>query len=157
MIFAVKMWIFGLVAAAAATAVLYELLPKGSIRAIARVTGGLTMLLVLIRPLLGLDLWDFQWKYDGYRQEIDRQIQIYQEENQQQMAAIIQEKTQAYISEKAEQLGVTCQAEVEVALVDGIWQPVSATLHIPRHQELSHILSEDLGLGEDQQHWEVTP
>ena len=32
MISAVKMWIFGLVAAAAATAVLYELLPKGSSR-----------------------------------------------------------------------------------------------------------------------------
>lgn len=157
MISAMKIWILGLVAAAAVTAMLYELLPKGSTRAIARLTGGLTMLLVLIRPLLGLDLADFQWKYDGYRQEIDRQIQIYQEENQQQMETIIQEKTQAYISEKAEQLGVTCRAEVEVQWMDGTWQPISVTLDIPKHQALSRILAEDLGLEETQQHWEVAP
>ena len=47
-------WLLGLVAAALILTVLRALMPKGSIRPVARVTAGLVLLLVLLRPLAGL-------------------------------------------------------------------------------------------------------
>lgn len=47
-------WLLGLVAAALILTVLRALVPKGSIRPVARVTAGLVLLLVLLRPLAGL-------------------------------------------------------------------------------------------------------
>ena len=47
-----RTWLFGIVAAAMALALLYALVPKGALLTVAKCTGGLIMLLVVIRPLL---------------------------------------------------------------------------------------------------------
>ena len=50
-----KTWLFGVIAAAMALSILYALVPKGALLTIAKCTGGLIMLLVVVRPLLALD------------------------------------------------------------------------------------------------------
>ena len=47
-----KTWLFGVIAAAMALSILYALVPKGALLTIAKCTGGLIMLLVVVRPLL---------------------------------------------------------------------------------------------------------
>ena len=57
-------WLLGLVAAALILTVLRALVPKGSIRPVARVTAGLVLLLVLLRPLAGLGGGSLRVRYD---------------------------------------------------------------------------------------------
>ena len=103
-----RTWLFGIVAAAMVLSILYALLPKGALLTVARCTGGLIMLLVVIRPLLALDLTGVHTDYEAWQRTIQQQTDDYADANRQEMAAIIQQETAAYISEKAAALGLTC-------------------------------------------------
>ena len=151
-----RTWLFGIVAAAMVLSILYALLPKGALLTVARCTGGLIMLLVVIRPLLALDLTGVHTDYEAWQRTIQQQTDDYADANRQEMAAIIQQETAAYISEKAAELGLTCSPEVTCQLQDGVPFPVEVTMDIPKNAALSRIIAEDLAIGTDCQHWRET-
>lgn len=95
-----KTWLFGVIAAAMALSILYALVPKGALLTVAKCTGGLIMLLVVVRPLLALDPAALHIRYEEWDRLIGQQTEAYTAENQQKMEAIIQKETAAYISEK---------------------------------------------------------
>ena len=148
-----RTWLFGIVAAAMALSVLYALVPKGTFLTVAKCTGGLIMLLVVIRPLLALDLAGLHVDYREWERTVQQQTDDYTAANQQEMAAIIQQETAAYISEKAAALGLTCHPEVTCALRDGVPFPAEVTMDIPKNAALARIIVEDLAIGTDCQHW----
>lgn len=156
MIEGIKEWLLGLIAAAMCLSVLYALLPKGAIQAIAKVTGGMVLLLVLLRPLLGAKLDGIELRYDDYQQQIDSQISTYREAHLQQMETLIQQETGAYISEKAGQMGISCEIQVETQLVDGVPVPTAVWLETQKDAALAAWIAGELGIDEAQQHWEVS-
>lgn len=101
-------WLLGLVAAALILTVLRALVPKGSIRPVARVTAGLVLLLVLLRPLAGLGGRSLRVRYDELEREITARIEDYQTLHENELESIIADSTAAYISEQAAHLGLTC-------------------------------------------------
>ena len=103
-------WLLGLVAAALILTVLRALMPKGSIRPVARVTAGLVLLLVLLRPLAGLGGGSLRVRYDELEREITARIEDYQALHENKLESIIADSTAAYISEQAAHLGLTCRA-----------------------------------------------
>ena len=151
-----RTWLFGIVAAAMALALLYALVPKGALLTVAKCTGGLIMLLVVIRPLLALDLNGLQVGYEEWERTIQQQTDDYTAANQQEMEVIIQQETVAYISEKAAELGVACHPEVTCQLWDGVPFPVEVTMDIPKNAALSRIIAADLGIDEGHQRWRET-
>lgn len=151
-----RTWLFGIVAAAMVLSILYALIPKGALLTIAKCTGGLVMLLVVLRPLLTLDMDSLRWQYEAWEGTIQQQTEAYTDANRQEMAAIIQQETAAYISEKAAALGLTCHPEVVCQERDGVPFPVEVTLDIPRNPALAEVIGTDLGIGEDCQHWQET-
>ena len=154
MIQMLKEWLFGLVAAAMLLAMLNTLLPKRVFQAIGKVTGGLILMLVLLRPILGLRWDDLSGKYRDYEQQIEQQTEAYTRENQREMENIIEQRLNAYIWETAAQMGLDCKAEVETQLRDGVPYPVSVTLYREDHEELSNRISQELGIAPEQQRWE---
>ena len=154
MIQMLKEWLFGLVAAAMLLAMLNALLPKRVFYAIGKVTGGLILMLVLLRPILGLRWDDLSGKYRDYELQIELQTEAYTQENYQQMADIIEQRLNAYIWETAAQMGLDCEAEVETQLRDGVPYPVSVTLYSDYHEGLSDRIFRELGIAPEQQHWE---
>ena len=124
-------WLLGLVAAALILTVLRALVPKGSIRPVARVTAGLVLLLVLLRPLAGLGGGSLRVRYDELEREITARIEDYQTLHENELESIIADSTAAYISEQAAHLGLTCRAEVRCEVRDGTPQPASAAMDIP--------------------------
>ena len=60
-----RTWLFGIMAAAMALSILYALVPKGALLTIAKCTGGLVMLLVVVRPLLALAPGELHLQYEG--------------------------------------------------------------------------------------------
>ncbi len=147
-------WLLGLVAAALILTVLRALMPKGSIRPVARVTAGLVLLLVLLRPLAGLGGGSLRVRYDELEREITARIEDYQALHENEMESIIADSTAAYISEQAAHLGLTCRAEVRCEVRDGTPQPASAAMDIPYDAQLAAAIADDLGIPAEKQSWQ---
>lgn len=149
-----KAWIFAIMAAAICLTVLDALVPKGTIRSIAKMTGGLMMFLVVLWPLTGGQLPEVFWEYDSCQQNVNDRIDTYQQSYLQEMEAIIEEQTGAYISEKAEQMGIVCTVRVETETENGVPVPSSVTLNIPKDVDFSRWIEREIGIGEAKQIWE---
>lgn len=147
-------WLLGLVAAALILTVLRALMPKGSIRPVARVTAGLVLLLVLLRPLAGLGGGSLCVRYDELEREITARIEDYQALHENELESIIADSTAAYISEQAAHLGLTCRAEVRCEVRDGTPQPASAAMDIPYDAQLAAAIADDLGIPAEKQSWQ---
>ena len=145
-----------LLAAAMALALRYALVPKGALLTVAKCTGGLIMLLVVIRPLLALGLNGLQVGYEEWERTIQQQTDDYTAANQQEMEVIIQQETVAYISEKAAELGLTCSPEVTCQLQDCVPFPVELSMDIPKYASRSRFIAADLGIDEAHQRWRET-
>ena len=151
-----RTWLFGIVATAMALSILYALVPKGTFLTVAKCTGGLIMLLVVIRPLLALDLEGLHVDYQEWERTIQQQTDDYTAAKQQEIEAIIQQETAAYISEKAAGLGLSCSPEVTCQLQDGVPFPAEVRMDIPKNAALSRIIAADLGIDEAHQRWRET-
>ena len=143
----IRQWLLGVLAAAMALSLLYALLPKGAVRGAARATGGLILLLVV------LGLSDLALRYEDLSRDMERQAEAYRQEGQAQLELGIQQRTAAYISEKAAQLGLSCRPRVETAWRDGVPYPSGVTLDIAENQALAEVLTDELGIPPSQQHW----
>ena len=147
-------WLLGLVAAALILTVLRALVPKGSIRPVARVTAGLVLLLVLLRPLAGLGGWPLRARYYELEREITALIEDYQTLLENELESIIADSTAAYISEIAASLGIDCRVQVEVLTEDGLPLPYGASLDVERDQVLSDYMAQELGIPASRQSWQ---
>lgn len=151
-----RTWLFGIMAASMALAILYALVPKGAILTAAKCTGGLIMLLVVLHPLAALEPGELHMDYSDWVYTIQQQTDNYTAANQQEMERIIQRETAAYISEKAAELGLTCHPEVVCQLCDDVPLPVEVTLDIPKNMALAEIICSELNIAECCQYWRET-
>ena len=78
---AFRVWLMGLMAVALILTVLSSVLPEGSVKKIAGVTGGLVLLMVILQGAERLDLGKLQLSYDDYSRQINEQIKAFQEKN----------------------------------------------------------------------------
>lgn len=154
MIETLREWTFGLVAAAMLLSMLNVLLPKRVFQGIGRITSGMILMLVLLRPVLELRWEDLSGKFRDYELQIDRQIEAYTMDNQQQMEDIIEQQLSAYVWETAAQMGLDCEAEVETQLRDDVPYPVSVTLYTDYNETLSDRIFRELGITPERQYWE---
>ena len=151
---AFRIWLIGLMAVSILLTVLSTLLPEGTMKKIAGVTGGLVLLLTLLRGIKRLDLADIRLSYENCSLQISSQMKIYEAESRQNMESLIQERCSAYISEQAEALGLVCNPLVETMWTEeNIPLPVAVAMDIPFHEELSRILAENLGIDATNQKW----
>lgn len=147
-----RSWLLGVIAAAAALSILYALIPKGKLLAIAKVTGGLVLLLVMLRPLPGLDL-DALPDLLGSADAIRADAEVMQTETQEALSALIADKTAAYIQAKAAEMGLDCRAEVRCEERGGTPFPAQVTLDIPRSPALEDVIEKDLDIPAQEQFW----
>lgn len=148
-----RQWLLGLMAVAFVLTLLYALLPAGAVRRVARSSGALVLLLALLGPLRGWDTSGLSPDLSALSRELDEQIAQYEQQNQTQLALGIQQRCAAYISEKAAQLNIRCQPQVETELREGIPCPSRVTLDVPKHQPLSELIEQDLGIPPESQFW----
>lgn len=155
-------WLLSITCAAMIAALADALCPKGFPRKLVRAAGGLLLLLAVLEPVKGLEsgelggiLAKYQAQYDGYAETMTA-------ENQEQMKAIIERQTAAYISDKAAALGieetqvwVTCRLTQE-----GFAAPESVTVRGRGEQTawdaLSRAITADFALEPEAQTLERT-
>ena len=146
---ALRTWLYGVFCAALLLTLTQGLLPKGKLRSLASLAGGLILLLALLRPLGVGRNWD--WDASAFQAEVERRQEELHSERQAQLAAIIAEETEAYIWEKG---GDLKSVKVEVRETDGVLLPWSAELGCLYGEALSRMLSEDLGIPGERQYYE---
>ena len=149
-----RSWLLSVMSAALILAMIYTLVPKGTIRTIAQFTGGLVLILVILQPLLQLDPGSWKLQYREYETQIDEQIDTYRKDYQEELRTIIEEETAAYISGKGLELGIQCRPVVTTKLRDDIPYPAEVTLDTEWDEALSRYITQELDIPAENQHWQ---
>ena len=154
MMSAVREWLTAIVAVSILLSLVQTLIPEGSIRKIAGFTGGLLLLIVLIRPIPGVDFQRLQLDLSDYEAAVsERQAELQQAE-QEDMIQLIESRTGAYISDKAKALGLSVEVRVNTKTgPEGVPIPVSVQLRGPYSELLAVYIEEELGITRERQVW----
>ncbi len=154
---AVKTYLLSVAAVSLLLALIQAILPNGAAKRTATMAGGLLVILAVLSPLAKLD-------YDSLARSIAR-IQIETEAletgvsvgNRELMADIISERCQAYILDKAEEMGVMLQVEITVSQGTGYPYPTEAilrgTVTETQRSILTAYIADDLGIPAESQTW----
>lgn len=154
MIGAVRTWLTSVVLVSVLLSAVQTLIPPGSVRKAANFTGGLILLLVLLRPVLGTNLDRLEVDFSDYQTAVEERQSELAGERTEAMASIIAERTEAYIWDKAGELGVDVTTRVKTRTGgDGIPVPWSVELTGDRSQALSSYLETELGIPAERQVW----
>ena len=150
----IKTWLLGIVLTAFAGELARQLAPGGKEQAFVRFAAGLLLVLAVLQPLASLP---------QRRLELERAVpwegweageEDYQKDWQEALSSVIAEKTQAYIWDKANQLGLACRAEVSVAAGEGgIPLPDRAVIYGPYSGELARCIEEEVGIPAEKLIW----
>lgn len=155
----IKEWIVGLTSVSVLLAAAKTLIPKGSVRQIGEFACGLLLLITMASPLMELDAEALGAALTEHHIAQTQSTGLLAIENTELIKEIIQEKTCAYISDKAEELGLKCTAEVEYEYSeDGRAFPVSVTVKgdwtEEQRRKLERLIESDLAVPKDNQTYE---
>lgn len=148
-----RTWLLGVVACAVLVSIAGQLAPDGAVRRAARFTGGMLLMLALLRPLLRLELSAPELDLNAFH---DAAAQLEQELAARQsstLSARIAEETGAYIEDKADELGISVRAEVTTEETEGVPLPASVRLYGGKNEALSAYIAHELGIAEERQEW----
>ena len=154
MINMLRSWLTSVIMVTMLLSLAQVLLPKGSVQKIASFTGGLLLLLALLRPLLGADVSDLLPDLQQVQAEIEQRQEELQQVETGYWEQSIAEKTEAYILDKAAQIGWegTVRVEVELSL-EGLPVPSGLEMSGPYCRELEQELAQELGIPVERQVW----
>ncbi len=154
MIGAVRSWLTSIAAVTLMLTVVQTLVPEGTLRKISGFTGGLLLLAALLQPVLKTDLGRLRLDFSDYEAAIGERAAELDAAGKEELAAIIAGRTAAYISDKADALGLRVTARVETEPgVDGTPLPASAELTGPYSRELADWIAGELGIPAERQVW----
>lgn len=156
MIAAARNWVASIAAVTLILTVVQAVVPEGTVRKITGFTGGLLLLAALLQPVLRTDLGRLRLDFSDYRKAIEERAEELNAAGKEELAAIIAGRTAAYISDKADALGLAVTVRVETepgADGEGIPVPASAELTGPYSQSLADWIAEELGIPAERQVW----
>ena len=155
----IRQWMMGMACAAMAAALAQSLAPEGGPKQMCRLAGALVLLLATVSPLLRLDEKALSRLTRDYQAASWETAGALEEENDILYETIIEERTAAYILDKAGELGISCQAEVEYRYgQEGVPYPdqvrIWGSWTQEQRQALERVLEEDLGIPPERQIFE---
>lgn len=154
MMAALREWLLSVVVVSLLLAVAGQMIPEGSIRKIAGFTGGLILLLTLLQPVLQTDLGRLRLDRDSYGRAIEQRQSELEKNTDKELTALIAQKSEAYILDKATQLGLSITVSIRTETgTDGVPCPAEATVQGPRSEVLAAYIEEELGIPPERQVW----
>lgn len=152
-------WIRALVGAAVFCALAAALCPEGRPKRVLRAACGVVMAAALLSPVAALDTEALPKAMARYSEAARRQAESAAESADRLNRTIIESECEAYILDKAAQLGLDgLRAEVTARWSDeGFWYPWEARLGGPEsgRAELGRLIEAELGIPAERQSWEA--
>jgi stage III sporulation protein AF len=104
-------------------------MPQGSVKKVGKLVGGLVLLLTISAPIIRLEPVDLSVALTKQKFKQSGSSSLLEIENTNLVKKIIAEQTNAYISDKAAELGIDCAVDVIFSFTeDGEAYPISVTL-----------------------------
>lgn len=156
------MWIIRLTGAALISASAITLAPEGGAKRVVRLVCGLLSVAALLSIGADIDLGVYFDSIAEYRAAAEALVSDAEEEAETMKRIIIEERTAAYILDKAAELGAE---DFSVSVTadwngEGYWYPVSAhiTAVISERQRrtIADYMESELGIAEERQDWNVS-
>lgn len=153
---AARLWLLSILSASLVCALADALMPPGAVKRVGRMVCGLVLTAVILSPLVSLDLESGgQWLEDYFAAVEQREGEL-EEQAEEGRKAIIEESYEAYILDKAAQLGLSCTVEVECQTdKDGLCLPkeirITGALTAQEKVNLTRILEEELAVPPEEQ------
>ena len=149
-----KSWLLGIVLTSLASGLARQLAPQGKEQAMVRLAGGLLLTLAILRPLAGRNWERIELDAGGLALQESELADSYRKNQQEALSAIIEQKIEAYIWDKANRLGLSCTAAVTTVCGEGgIPLPDAVFIHGPYSGELARCLEEEVGIPAEKQIW----
>ena len=152
-----RRYILAIVTAAILGGILTGIVRDGSCGKLLKLMCGVFFLLTAIQPITGVRIPDLSQWVQAYSSEAEQAAQWGENYFARQREAIIKEKTEAYILDKAGQLGLQLQAEVSVSETEEPvpWAVVlSGEVKPDQKRRLEAILEQELGIARENQQWQ---
>ena len=152
-----RSYLFSVCAAALLSALVPMLISQSRIRKTAEFAGALLLLIVVVSPVVRLELSDFRHIISSYMLDSFETFSSETDNDNNFLVAYILEQTETYILDKAEALGM--QVETEVTLNGDTLYPLPEKVIVCgrytswQKEQLSSILSRDLGIPPEHQEW----
>jgi len=156
-----RSWLIGITAAATVLALADCLMPEGSVKRVGKFAGGLLLMLAILRPVLSLDYEVLAGSLANYRYEVQEYSTSLEIENERLKKIIIEDRTGAYIRDKAVELGVNCTVEVQCRMNENEQlYPASVTVYGEmthgQQEELTCIIESEIAIPPEMQRYERT-
>lgn len=155
----VRQWLLGVACTAMVLALVDSLVPAGNTKKVCRLAGGLALLVAAVGPILRIDEEFLSYAIEEYQAMGQNYEKILEEKNALLYQTIIEDTAAAYIVDKAEEFGISCQAEVTFSYdEDGVPSPWEVTARgrwtEEQRVELSRLVEEELGVPIQRQYYE---
>ena len=152
----IRSWILSVTVSAMIIALAEGLMPAGAVKKVAKLTGGLVLMLGILQPIVRLDYEELFIVANGL-ENITLETQTEQQEsNNELMKSIIEQETAAYVLDKAQTLGYSCTVSITCELGENnIPYPDSAEirglLDENQQRKMTKFINEDLGIPKEKQ------
>lgn len=154
MMAAVREWLETVVLVTMLLALVESMIPEGAVRRIAGFTGGVILLIALLRPLLSEESTGLRLDLERYTAALEARQEELAEAGSRALANGIAERTEAYILDKAAALGLSARVTVRTETgEDGVPVPAAAEVTAAWSPELAEYMEQELGIPEERQVW----
>lgn len=154
---AVTKYLLAVAAAGMLVSLMLPLLPEGSPRRVGNFVGSLLVILAVLSPLRSLDPSDMAEAIARIRTEGREAVTGVEVGSRELLAAIIKEDCEAYIWDKAREMGLELEVVVTVDEGTGYPYPTGAVLTgavtAAQQEILSRWMEENLGIAREEQEW----
>lgn len=148
-----RSWLMSVTACAVLVSIAEQVTCGDTMRRAVRFTGGLLLMLALLRPLTAWEADIPAFSFTDYRAAVGALEEQLTAQRNEALRAGIAAETEAYIEDKAEELGLDVRAGVKTGERGGECVPVSVTLYGERSGALSALIARELGIAEERQTW----
>jgi len=150
----IRAYALTLICTALVCGILMQLLPGGTTGKLLRTVCGAVMLSVLLAPLCRIELPDFEIFLEEFSVSGEQIAQTGAEMMEEERLQLIKAGLEAYVLERAKSLNCPVRAEIWLD-AEGYPDSIHVTGEISEDQrhQLSAILSNDLGIPEENQQW----
>lgn len=150
---AVREWITSIVMVTMLLSAAQTLVPEGTIRKMFSFGGGLVLMMILLQPILRMDAGDLTFQPESYGERVEVRREELEEQVREEWKTIIEEETAAYISDKADALGLDISAEVLADTGRDGLPVLTAELAGEPSEILAEYLAVELGIPRERQVW----
>lgn len=150
-------YLFSLAAAALLCALVKSLVPKGKMERVVSTLCGVFLAMTALSPLAKWELPDFAAQLSKVQIAAEEARTGVEIRNREALLAIIKEKTQTYIWDKAKELGLAVRVTVTVETKGDYPYPAAVHINGPctpsQRQALTRYIEENLAIGKERQLW----